>query len=478
MPNHNYRPKKEKMAIKLFNTLSRKKEIFKPIKKGHVGIYSCGPTVYSFAHIGNLRSYIFADILKRTLIYEKYKVKHVMNVTDVGHLTSDADEGEDKIEKASQKERKSAQEIADYYWQAFRDDFKKLDIIEPSIWCKATKHIKEQIKLIEKLETKGYTYRTSDGIYFDTSKVKDYGKLAQLKKEGLMAGKRVDLGEKKNITDFALWKFSPTAVGVRQGSDPTPPPKRQQEWDSPWGIGFPGWHIECSAMSMKYLGEHFDIHTSGIDHIPIHHTNEIAQSEAATGKKFVNYWLHGEFLTFKGEKISKSKGGLYTISELEKKQFNPLSYRYLNFITHYRDPLSFSLESLQSAQDAYFRLKNIVADIKDDKRINRKYLNQFASAINNDLDMPKALSILWGLVRDKKAQGKLRTIKGMDKIFGLNLLEKEKIKIPKAIKKLIAEREQAREDKNFAKSDQLRDQIKSLGYSIEDTSEGQKIKKI
>jgi cysteinyl-tRNA synthetase len=229
---------------------------------------------------------------------------------------------------------------------------------------------------------------------------------------------------------------------------------------------------------MKYLGEHFDIHTSGIDHIPIHHTNEIAQSEAATGKKFVNYWLHGEFLTFKGEKISKSKGGLYTISELEKKQFNPLSYRYLNFITHYRDPLSFSLESLQSAQDAYFRLKNIVADIKDDKRINRKYLNQFASAINNDLDMPKALSILWGLVRDKKAQGKLRTIKGMDKIFGLNLLEKEKIKIPKAIKKLIAEREQAREDKNFAKSDQLRDQIKSLGYSIEDTSEGQKIKKI
>jgi len=454
------------MAIKLFNTLTRKKEIFKPIKKGFVGIYTCGPTVYSFAHIGNLRAYIFSDILKRVFLYNKYKVKHVMNVTDVGHLTSDSDEGEDKMEKAAFRENKKAEDIANYYWGIFKEDFKKLNIQEPNIWCKATEHIKEQIKLIAKLEKKGYTYRTSDGIYFNTSKLKDYGKLAKLKKEGLEAGKRIELGEKKNITDFALWKFSDK------------PGLRQQEWDSPWGIGFPGWHIECSAMSMKYLGEHFDVHTGGIDHISIHHPNEIAQSESATDKKFVNYWLHGEFLTFKGKKVSKSKGGLYTISELQEKRFNPLAYRYLTFITHYRDPLNFSLESLQSAQEAYSRLKNIVSEIKDDKRINKKYLNQFESAIDNDLDMPKALSILWGLIRDKKAQGKFRTIKEMDKILGLDLSKKEDLNITEKIKKLVAEREEARKNKNWQKSDEIRDKIKSLGYLIEDTSEGQKIKKI
>ena len=272
------------MAIRLFNSLTRKKEIFKPIKKGFVNIYTCGPTVYAYQHIGNLRSYIFSDILKRVFLYDKYKVKHVMNITDVGHLSSDADTGEDKIEKAAQKERKTAKEITEYYWKIFRDDFKRLNIIEPDIWCKATDHIKEQIDLIKKLEKKGYTYKTSDGIYFDTSKLKNYGELAQLKKQKLQAGKRVTLGEKKNITDFALWKFSPKNE------------KRQQEWDSPWGIGFPGWHIECSAMSMKYLGEHFDIHTGGIDHISIHHTNEIAQNEGVTGHKVVNFWIHGEFL--------------------------------------------------------------------------------------------------------------------------------------------------------------------------------------
>jgi len=457
------------MVIKLFNTLTRKKEIFKPIKRGFVGIYTCGPTVYWFQHIGNLRSYIFADTLKRVFLYNHYSVKHVMNVTDVGHLTSDADEGEDKMEKAALRENKKAEDIANYYWGIFREDFKKLNIIEPNTWCKATEHIKEQIELIKKLGEKGYTYKTSDGIYFNTSKVKDYGKLARLKKEGLRAGERIEMGEKKNITDFALWKFSPAAVGV---------PRRQQEWPSPWGIGFPGWHIECSAMSMKYLGEHFDIHTGGIDHISIHHSNEIAQSETATGKKFVNYWIHGEFLTFKGEKVSKSKGGLYTVSELQEKGFNPLAYRYLTFITHYRDPLNFSLDSLQSAQEAYNRLKNISAEIKDDKRINRKYLNKFESAINNDLDIPKALSILWGLVRDKKAQGKLRTIKEMDKVFGLDLLKKEELDVTTEIKKLITEREQARKNKDWQKSDEIRDKIKSLGYVVEDTSGGQKIKKI
>ena len=364
--------------IKLYNTLSRRKEIFKPIKKGFVGIYTCGPTVYWYQHIGNLRSYIFADVLKRVFLYDKYKVKHVINVTDVGHLTSDADEGEDKMEKAVLREHKKAEVIANFYWQEFKNDFKKLNIAEPNIWCKATQHIKEQIKLIKKLEKKGVTYKTSDGIYFDTSKLKDYGKLAKLNKQGLEAGKRIEIGEKKNITDFALWKFSPL-----MNANGKLLPKRQQEWESPWGVGFPGWHIECSAMSMKYLGEHIDIHTGGIDHIPVHHTNEIAQSETATGKKFVNYWLHGDFLNFKGKKISKSTGGLYTISELQEKGFNPLAFRYLTFITHYRDPLNFSLESLQSAQDAYNRLKNIISELKNDKRISRKYLKQFNSAIND-----------------------------------------------------------------------------------------------
>ncbi len=459
--------------IKLYNTLSRRKEIFKPIKKGFVGIYTCGPTVYWYQHIGNLRSYIFADVLKRVFLYDKYKVKHVINVTDVGHLTSDADEGEDKMEKAVLREHKKAEVIANFYWQEFKNDFKKLNIAEPNIWCKATQHIKEQIKLIKKLEKKGVTYKTSDGIYFDTSKLKDYGKLAKLNKQGLEAGKRIEIGEKKNITDFALWKFSPL-----MNANGKLLPKRQQEWESPWGVGFPGWHIECSAMSMKYLGEHIDIHTGGIDHIPVHHTNEIAQSETATGKKFVNYWLHGDFLNFKGKKISKSTGGLYTISELQEKGFNPLAFRYLTFITHYRDPLNFSLESLQSAQDAYNRLKNIISELKNDKRISRKYLKQFNSAINDDLDVPKALSILWKLVRDKKAMGKIHTIKEMDKIFGLDLQKKEKINISASIQKLLQERENARKNKNWQKSDELRDKIKSLGYLVEDTPKGQKLKKI
>ncbi|MEK6897982.1 MAG: class I tRNA ligase family protein, partial [Nanoarchaeota archaeon] len=255
-------------ALKLYNTLTRKKETFKPINKNFVGIYSCGPTVYWYQHIGNLRTYIFSDILKRVLIYNNYKVKHVINVTDVGHLTSDADEGEDKMEKAAKKENKSAGEIADFYFNIFKKDFENLNIIQPNLWTKATDNIKEQIELIKKLEENGYTYKTSDGIYFNTAKFKNYGKLARLNVKGLKAGKRVDFGEKKNKTDFALWKFSSSQEG-----------KRQQEWNSPWGVGFPGWHIECSAMSMKYLGEHFDIHTGGQDHIQIHHTNEIAQSE-------------------------------------------------------------------------------------------------------------------------------------------------------------------------------------------------------
>jgi len=458
------------MSLKLFNTLGRKKQEFKPMQGKEVGMYSCGPTVYWYQHIGNLRSYIFADVLKRVLIYNGLKVKHIMNITDVGHLTSDADSGEDKMEKAALKEGKKAEDIANYYWKIFREDFKKLNIIEPNIWCKATEHINEQIELIKKLEEKGYTYRTEDGIYFDTSKFKDYGNLALLNQEGLQAGKRIEVGEKRNKTDFALWKFSEE------------PGKRQQEWKSPWGIGFPGWHIECSAMSSKYLGEQFDIHTGGEDHIPIHHTNEIAQSECAFGKKpWVKFWLHGAFLMFKGEKVSKSKGGLYTISELEDLNYNPLDYRYFCLTAQYRTQLNFTLENLDNAKNSLQRLKRIISSLSEDNRnskIDEKYLKEFENAINDDLDMPKALQVLWNLVRDEKAEGKIETIKKMDEVFGLDLLKKEKISIPDEVKKLVDEREKARHDKNWKKSDELRDKINKLGFSIADGKDGVKVSKL
>ena len=452
--------------LKLYNTLTRKKETFKPIKKEEVGMYNCGPNVYWYPHIGNFRTYIFSDVLMRVLAFNGYKVKQVINVTDVGHLTSDSDSGEDKVEKAAAKEGKNAKEITNFYWNAFKTDMKKLNILEPTIWSKATEHIKEQIALIKKLEEKGYTYKTEDGIYFDTYKFKNYGKMAGLKKENIIAGKRVDMKDKKNNTDFALWKFS-----EEKG-------KRQQEWSSQWGVGYPGWHIECSAMSMKYLGEHFDLHTGGEDHIPIHHTNEIAQSEAATGKKFVNYWLHASFLTFKGEKVSKSKGGLYTIQELEDLTYKPLSYRYLCLNSHYRSQMDFSLENLENAQNSYKRLKNIIEGLIDDKKINKEYLDEFEKAINDDLNMPEALQVLWKLVRDEKAEGKLETIKKMDEVLGLKLLEKEKIEIPKEIKEIAEERQQARENKNWKKSDELREKIKSLGWEVADTKDGYAIKKV
>lgn len=452
--------------LKIYNTLTRKKETFKPIKDKSVGMYSCGPTVYWYQHIGNMRSYLFSDILKRVLEYDGYKVKHVINITDVGHLTSDADEGEDKVEKEAKKEGKTAKEISSYYFSVFLQDIKKLNIIEPTVWTKATDNIKEQIELIKKLEEKGYTYRTKDGIYYDTSKFKDYGKLGRLNIKDLQAGKRISMGEKKNKTDFALWKFSET------------PGLRQQEWKSPWGIGFPGWHIECSAMSMKYLGEHFDIHTGGEDHIQVHHTNEIAQSEAATGKKFVNYWVHGAFLNVNGEKVSKSKGGLYTVSELEEDGFNSMSYRYFVLTAQYRKPLEFSLDSLQNAQNSYNRLKNIVSELEDDKKVNKDYLKEFEKDINDDLNTPKALQVLWKLVRDGKAEGKIETIKKMDSVFGLRLFDKEEIDIPDEIKKLVQKRERARQEKNFGEADRIREEVKNLGYSLEDTEKGSVIKRI
>ncbi|MEM4331022.1 MAG: cysteine--tRNA ligase [Candidatus Pacearchaeota archaeon] len=448
------------MTLKLYNTLTRKKEIFKPLNPPIVTMYTCGPTVYWYQHIGNLKAYIFSDILSRTLKFNGFQVKKVINVTDVGHLTSDADEGEDKIEKAAKREGKTAKEITHFYFNLFHEDLKKLNIEEPFVWSWATEHIKEMIELIKKLEEKGFTYRTSDGIYFDSSKFKDYGKLARLKKEGLQAGKRVDLKEKKNPTDFALWKFSEK------------PGLRQQEWDSPWGLGFPGWHIECSAMAMKYLGETIDIHTGGIDHIPVHHTNEIAQSEAASGKKFVRFWLHENFLTFKGEKVSKSKGGLYTLSELEEKGFLPLSYRYFVLTAVYRKPLDFSLEILENSQNSYKRLKNLCLQLNDDGKINEEYLKKFEKAINDDLNTPKALSVLWDFLRDEKAEGKFRTIKKFDDVLGLSLFEKEEIQIPDEIKKIAEERQKARQEKDWKKADELREKLKSLGWEIRDKKEG------
>jgi len=452
------------MQLKLYNTLTRKKETFKPISKGKVGIYSCGPTVYWYQHIGNLRTYLFSDILKRVLIYNNYKVKQIINVTDVGHLTSDADTGEDKMEKAAKREGKKASEIANHYLKLFKEDFNRLNILSPEIWSKATDHIKEQIELVKSLEKKGFTYKTSDGIYFDTSKLKDYGKLAKLNLKKIKAGKRISLGKKKNNTDFALWKFSDK------------PGLRQQEWKSPWGIGFPGWHLECSAMSMKYLGPHFDIHTGGMDHIPIHHTNEIAQSEGATGKKFVNYWLHGAWLLFKGEKVSKSKGGLYTVSDLEEKDFPALAFRYLVLTTNYRKPLNFTLENLEKSKEAYLRLKNIISNLKEDKKINKKYISQFEKAINDDLDMPAALRTLWGLIRDEKANGKLGAIKKIDSVLGLDLFKKIKIKIPKEIENLAKERQEARKKKDWKKADKLREKINKAGYILEDTEKSYVVK--
>ena len=311
--------------LRLFNTLSRSKEDFQTIEQNKVKMYCCGPTVYNYAHIGNLRSYFFEDILKRVLLYNGFEVYHVMNITDVGHLVSDADEGEDKMEKGASREGKSVWDIAAFYTEAFKKDIAMLNILPPSVYCKATDFIKEQIEMIQCLEKKGFTYTTGDGVYYDTSKFEGYGKMALLDIEGLEEGKRIEFSsEKKNKTDFALWKFSPKGQ------------KRQMEWDSPWGVGFPGWHIECSAMSRKFLGDTFDIHCGGIDHVPIHHTNEIAQSEGCTGKKFVNYWLHGEFLIEDKGKMSKSAGEFLRLQTLVDRGYSSIDYRYFLLMTHYR----------------------------------------------------------------------------------------------------------------------------------------------
>ena len=445
------------MPLKVYNTLTRKKQEFIPIQKDKVRMYSCGPTVYNYAHIGNLRTYTFNDILKRSLEFLGYKVTHVMNITDV----------DDKTIKGSKKEKVSLDKFTRKYEKIFLDDINSLNIIQPDQIIKATESIEDMVKIIKDLIDKGYAYKTDDGIYFSISKFKNYGKLAQLEKSKSDSKKsriRNDEYDKENAQDFALWKFY-----TREDGDVF--------WETDIGKGRPGWHIECSAMSMKVLGPSLDIHTGAIDLIFPHHTNEIAQSEASTGKQFVKYWMHGGFLTMKDSKMSKSLGNVFYLKDLSEKGFSPMSFRYLCLTSHYRAPLIFSIENLEAAQNSYNRLRNISENIKDDGKLNKEYLEKFKSSIEDDLDMPNALQILWKLVRDEKAQGKYKTIKKMDEVLGLKLLEKEKIKIPKEIQDLVKEREQARKDKDFKLSDKLRDKILGLGYSISDTKEGPIVKK-
>lgn len=454
--------------IRFHNTLTGEKEVFKPLAKGKVSMYTCGPTVYSPAHIGNMRSFLFSDFVKRVLVYNGLSVKHIMNYTDVGHLVGDGDEGEDRVEKAARTMGKSADEITDDVIRLFEADLKRLNIIFPQKFVRATEHIKEQIALIEKLEKKGYTYKTADGIYFDTTKMKDYGKLAGFAAMMRKAGARVTLGGKKHATDFALWKFS----GDK---------KRLQEWKSPWGIGFPGWHIECSAMAMKYLGEQFDVHTGGQDLSQVHHNNEIAQSECATGKQFVKYWLHGGFLVFNGEKVSKSTGGLYTVAELEEKGYNPEAYRYLCLLTHYRKPLTFTLENLDAAQNAYDRLRKKVFELRSQKaskaKMNETYSEKFLEAVNDDINLPEAVAVMWEMLGDAtlSAGAKLKLLERFDEVLGLNILEMKARKILPNVDELKALRDKARKEKDWVTADRLRKEIEQLGYVIIDTPNGSQL---
>ncbi len=459
------------MSLRLYNTLTRRLEDFQPFHDRQVGLYACGPTVYSTAHLGNLRTYIFEDILRRTLEFNGYTVKHVMNVTDVGHLTSDADTGEDKIEQAARLEKKSAGDIAKTHETEFFRDLEWLNILPPSVVSRATEHIDRQIELIENLEWKGFTYNTSDGVYFDTSKFPGYGRLSGQTTKDKKAGARVEVNaEKKHPTDFALWKFS------------KPEDKRQMEWPSPWGTGFPGWHIECSAMSMKELGQQFDIHCGGVDHIAVHHENEIAQSEAATGKHpFVKYWLHGEFLILPGKRMGKSEGNAVTVQGVVDRGINPLAFRFLVLQAHYRQPLNFTWEALKAAAEGYRSLVNRVSDLGSEAKIGCAELEQrFTAAINDDLNTPQALAALQDVLKtDYPNRAKRQSINVMDRVLGLGLsdLAAEPIPVTPELQTLLDQRERARQAKDFKRSDQLRQKIMSLGYTVEDTPAGPRLRK-
>ncbi|MFO0718958.1 MAG: cysteine--tRNA ligase [Candidatus Paceibacterota bacterium] len=462
--------------ITFWNTLTKQKEEFFPIKDKVVGMYNCGPTVYDYAHLGNLRSYVLADILKRTLTFNKYRVNQIINITDVGHLVGDGDEGKDKIEEGAKKQQKTASEIASFYTEAFLADLKKLNINTDEIsFPRASEHIKEQINLIKTLEERGFAYKTSDGMYFDTAKFRAYGKLGNIDLAHLREGARVTINsQKKNITDFALWKFS------------QPHEKRQQEWPSPWGLGFPGWHIECSAMSMKYLGETFDIHTGGIDHIPTHHNNEIAQSESATGKQYVRYWLHNAFVNVEGGKMAKSEGNFLRLQSIIDKNINPLSYRYWLLTAHYRQPVTFSWEALESANVAFMKLARAYSTLPGLGKVHVGYLKKFKDFINDDLDTPQAVALIWEMMKDKSVtdRQKRATLNEFDKVLGLNLkglakeLKNADKDVPDVVKSIVSEREKARKNKDWKKSDELRDAILKEGFEVKDTDKGAEVRRI
>ncbi len=450
--------------LKIYNTLTRKKEIFKPIEKGVVGMYSCGPTVYNYAHIGNLRTYIFNDILKRSLIYLGYKVTHVMNITDV----------DDKTIKASEEENIPLKELTRKYESILLNDTKELNIISPTNILRATESISDMIVIIEKLLKKGYAYKTSDGVYFSISKFKKYGKLANLQKINKTKARIIsDEYDKSSIQDFALWKFNTLE-------------DRNILWNAPFGKGRPGWHIECSAMSMKILGEHIDIHTGGQDLIFPHHTNEIAQSEAATEKKFVNYWIHTGFLNMKDKKMSKSDGNIINLLDLKEEGYNPMHYRYLCLQTHYKKPLYFSFENLDAAKNAFEHLKRRIIEIKKyklkGKDETQKYIKQFTKAVNDDLNIPKALQVVWHSIDDFNFdhEKKHMLLEKFDEVLGLGIknIKEEVISIPKNIQNIINEREIMRKNKRWVEADILRQRLKEKGYLIEDRAEGPKVGKI
>ena len=452
--------------------MTRSKTPLAPLDGKTVKMYVCGPTVYHYAHIGNMRTYIMGDILKRTILYNHLAVQHVMNITDVGHLTSDADEGEDKMQKGAKREGKTVWEIAQFYTDAVQLDMKRLNIIEPNIWCKATDHIKEQIEMIQTLEKKGFTYQTGGNVYFDIQKFPDYGKLARINLEELQAGARIEVDQnKKHPADFALW-FTKSKFE-----------NQDMQWDSPWGRGYPGWHIECSAMSHKYLGDQFDIHCGGIDLARVHHTNEIAQTEAATSKTpWVNIWMHGEFIVNDKGKMSKSAGEFLTVQSLIDKGYDPAVYRYLCLTTVYRQQLMFSFEAMDSAKGSFESLKSKIQHLHEHKTegtskegIEHKYKDEFVQAINDDLNMPQALAVMWSVLRDDELANERKIVlaESFDEVLGLGVKEMGiKEDIPEEIKVLAHNRHEAKLAKNWALSDELRNKINNAGYTIDDKKDG------
>lgn len=464
---------KENLKFYLYNTAQHKVEEFTPEVSGKVSLYTCGPTVYKDAHIGNLRTYISEDILKRALSLYGLQVKHVMNITDVGHLTDDSDDGDDKMEKSAREMNKSAWQLAKIYFDKFRDDFSSLNCLDPTLWASAAGHIDEQIRIIKTLEDKDIAYKTSDGVYFDTSKFPAYADFGQLDVENLMAGARVNMSEeKRNVTDFALWKFS------------KPDEHRQMEWDSPWGIGFPGWHLECSALSIKYLGEKLDIHAGGTDHIKVHHTNEIAQSESYLGHKWTNYWFHCEFLDINGVKMSKSTGNFLTVTSLKEEGFDPLDFRYFCLNANYSKQLTFTWEGMSAAKTSFNRLKKRTLELKkaaQDKTgdINTPYLKPFLEPIFHDLNVSKATGIVWNLLKDDSLapEDKYQSLLLFDEVLGLGLkdLKENTQDLPENVLDLIKQRDEARKNKDYATSDKLRDELTTLGYTVKDSKDGTQV---